>query len=97
MDFYFSLPVKVKGSPAPTLQWYHNGVELQQKPRYRITVDTDNGESTLEITSVTYEDTGAYQLVAENHSGRATTTCVINLSSEYLEVLQFKNKKFVLL
>lgn len=74
----------------PTLQWYHNGVELAPKPRYNITVDTEAGVSSVEITSITLEDAGAYQVIAENPSGRATSTCVINITSECQLSLQLQ-------
>lgn len=66
----------------PTIRWYHNGIELAPKPRYTITVNQETGDSNVEITQITQEDTGAYQVIAENPSGSATSTCIITLKGK---------------
>ncbi|NXK50903.1 CDON protein, partial [Chauna torquata] len=58
----------VHGSPAPTLTWLHNAAPLDLSPRHLLM-----GNS-LWIHSVTVEDSGLYQCVANNGIGFAQST-----------------------
>lgn len=68
----------------PGMQWFHNSVELAPKPRFKITTDQEKGESTLEISQITRQDAGAYQIVVENNVGSITAACIVTIKCNYL-------------
>ena len=67
--------------PNASLEWYHNGVILKPKPRYEIEVNSETGECSLQITQIKQQDTGTYELFAENEAGRISTSCYIYFKS----------------
>lgn len=67
----------------PQMQWFHNGIVLEPKPRFSITTNQQSGDSALMINQISAEDAGSYQVVVENDTGRTTSTCIITLKSEY--------------
>ncbi|XP_074018448.1 cell adhesion molecule-related/down-regulated by oncogenes [Numenius arquata] len=58
----------VRGSPAPTLSWFHNAAPLWLSPRH---LPTGNR---LRIRGVTPQDSGLYQCVANNGLGSVQST-----------------------
>lgn len=61
-----SFSVAVSGSPAPTLQWFKNGVSLAGAT-----------SSTLSLPSVTTLDAGTYTVVATNSAGSVTSSAAV--------------------
>ncbi|NXY77840.1 CDON protein, partial [Glareola pratincola] len=59
---------EVRGSPAPTLTWLHNAAPLRLSPRHLLMGNR------LRIRSVTQEDSGLYQCVANNGVGFVQST-----------------------
>ncbi|KAM9220764.1 cell adhesion molecule-related/down-regulated by oncogenes isoform 4-T4 [Dugong dugon] len=58
----------VHGNPAPNRTWFHNAQPIHPSPRY---LTTGNG---LKISSVTMEDSGLYQCLADNGIGFEQST-----------------------
>ena len=64
---------KVKASPMPQVQWYHNGKIVQDNPDFRMSYNRESGEIVLFIVEVFPQDTGVYECAANNKFGSATT------------------------
>ena len=60
--------VTASGSPAPTLQWYRNGIAL-----FNLGNVSGASSATLTVTSVSSADVGTYTAVATNSAGAATS------------------------
>ena len=84
LSIVYRIPCKVQGTPMPTVSWYRNGITLEPTPRYKVTTDQQAGESTIEITQIREDDTGTYQVVAENSTGRIMSTCIVTIKSKYM-------------
>ena len=64
-----TLTVAATGSPAPSYQWYRNGVALSGATG-----------STYAVASVTGADTGAYSVVVSNSVGSAVTSTTVSVA-----------------
>lgn len=62
----------VTGHPLPVVQWFRNGVCIDQVPDYTITYN--NGQATLRIEEVCAEDQTTFTCRAANPAGTAETT-----------------------
>ncbi|KAE8614083.1 hypothetical protein XENTR_v10007974 [Xenopus tropicalis] len=62
-----SLKCHAEGIPSPKITWLKNGIDVTPRLSKQLTV-LGNG-SELHITSVRYEDTGAYTCIAKNEVG----------------------------
>ncbi|VDN06754.1 unnamed protein product [Thelazia callipaeda] len=65
------------GDPHLRIEWYHNGVPLQNSNRYRH--DNDFGNVTLTIVYVLPEDSGLYTCKAINNRGEAATSATVRV------------------
>nr|XP_009680231.1 PREDICTED: cell adhesion molecule-related/down-regulated by oncogenes [Struthio camelus australis]XP_009680232.1 PREDICTED: cell adhesion molecule-related/down-regulated by oncogenes [Struthio camelus australis]XP_009680233.1 PREDICTED: cell adhesion molecule-related/down-regulated by oncogenes [Struthio camelus australis]XP_009680234.1 PREDICTED: cell adhesion molecule-related/down-regulated by oncogenes [Struthio camelus australis] len=63
----------VRGSPAPTLTWFHNAVSIPLSSRHLST------RNSLRISGVTEEDSGLYQCAANNGIGFVQSTGRLNV------------------
>ena len=66
-----SLDVVVQSSAECQLEWFKDGVDVQESDRHSF-VDNGDGQYSLVIQTVEEDDTGEYCCVAENPGGRAT-------------------------
>ncbi|NXG14384.1 FSTL4 protein, partial [Grallaria varia] len=62
-----SLRCHAEGIPGPRISWLKNGVELEPRPSKQLSLLANGSE--LYISSVRYEDTGAYTCIAKNEVG----------------------------
>ena len=69
---FINLLCKVDGEPMPAVKWYKNDLPLEHNDRTKITSKTD-GTCSLEIASPIIDDTGSYEVRAENAKGQAST------------------------
>jgi hypothetical protein len=63
----------VSGQPAPTLNWFKDGVALATDSRITFG-GCGNGACSLQIVQVQLSDSGMYTLCAENQGGRSKST-----------------------
>jgi hypothetical protein len=71
------------GSPKPMFEWYHDGHRIHPSMDFQITVEIEQGYSTMVIVEVFPEDSGEYTCRAVNPVGEAFTTCTLNVISKY--------------
>ncbi|XP_033628773.1 uncharacterized protein LOC117291257 isoform X2 [Asterias rubens] len=69
----------VRGSPKPRVSWFNHGTELKNEGRYRV-LESEDGNSVLEIREVESLDTGSYICTAGNIIGQIY--CTTELSVE---------------
>ncbi|XP_075457297.1 follistatin-related protein 4 [Ascaphus truei] len=62
-----SLKCHAEGIPNPTISWLKNGIDIIPKLSKQLTLLANGSE--LHISSVRYEDTGAYTCIAKNEVG----------------------------
>uniref|UniRef100_A0A182IQ33 Myosin light chain kinase n=1 Tax=Anopheles atroparvus TaxID=41427 RepID=A0A182IQ33_ANOAO len=62
----------IEGYPAPAMSWQRNGTPLA--PSRTISIQSKGSLCTMKIQNVTPKDSGQYQLVIENDSGRVERT-----------------------
>ena len=57
-----------KGHPTPTLMWYRDGIQIESGNQVSVTFSGNSSvnESSLKMTSLTFDDTGVYECVAVN-------------------------------
>lgn len=71
------MKVKVKGTPAPTLEWFKDGKELVTSERVTIKSNLSDGIYSLIIQDCDTKDAGRYSCSAENDAGE--TKCSARL------------------
>ena len=71
------LPVKVIGSPQPTLTWYHDNTPLESDYAHEIASD-----GSLTIITAEMRHTGVYRLVARNIEGSVEKRFSLNVLPE---------------
>lgn len=76
------LDVRVKGFPAPKLEWYQGTTKIVDEGRYQFDYNEDRGSHSLIITNVTMEDAGTYKCVALNRAGKATCRGELNVAQK---------------
>ncbi|KAM8971961.1 follistatin-related protein 4-like [Pelodytes ibericus] len=64
---FASLKCHAEGIPVPKITWLKNGMDIMQKLSKQLTLMANDSE--LHISSVRYEDTGAYTCIAKNEVG----------------------------
>ncbi|XP_023933258.1 titin isoform X1 [Lingula anatina] len=65
-----TLSVDIDGVPEPKITWLHDGKPVEKS--HRLTVQTRDGTSTLNLKGLTKEDGGKYSVVVENDVGKDT-------------------------
>lgn len=70
----------VRGTPAPIVSWFKDGVELFSSRSYRVV--TDEGTSTLVIHQAALADEGEIKCSATNRVGYAVTRCKLTLEGD---------------
>ena len=71
------------GRPAPSINWYRNGVRLESSEKTAIsTMTTDESRVTsgLEIRNVTLGDSGTYVCISSSPGGIATASFTLSVS-----------------
>ena len=71
------LPVKVIGSPQPTLTWYHDNTRLGNDYAHEISSD-----GSLTIITAEMRHSGTYQLVASNSEGTVEKQFLLKVITE---------------
>lgn len=61
----------VRSENPVNLTWHLNGQPLPQNDRFSISTDLQTKRSTLQISDVTYAESGNYECVASNSAGSA--------------------------
>ncbi|KAJ8016727.1 hypothetical protein DPEC_G00010360 [Dallia pectoralis] len=69
----------VCGDPTPEVTWGRTKGDMSNTERFLNKYDRATGEHTLEITSVSEEDTGTYKCYATNKYGRAVCNAALNV------------------
>lgn len=72
------LRVKVKAGPDVKVIWFHNGKEMVQSPRVK--VSKVNDVHTLMLVQVTQKMTGSYSVVASNRHGKVEHVAQITVT-----------------
>ncbi|EDW34895.1 GL18184 [Drosophila persimilis] len=74
---------RVNADPLPNITWFHNGAEVKESPRHKLTIDKDVHSyfATLEIQNVTVEDAGKYKVNAKNELGESNATISLNFDT----------------
>lgn len=70
----------ISGLPAPELNWYKNGILIENDTR--ISISSDN--QTLDIKYVTIEDDGEFKCVGENRLGSVEKFANLKITSKTL-------------
>ena len=78
-----SMEMAIKGSPQPTLKWYHNSKHL--KLGKNVTVKEMNGQYFLTIARAELKNDGDYTVRAENSAGTAQTSANLQVQGEVVE------------
>ena len=73
---------QASSEPAPTLQWFHNGVEVTPTKRVNVTLIPEKYTTALTIQNVQVEDTGEYVCKAINTLGESITKTFLKIKSE---------------
>lgn len=73
----FTFQCAVTGDPVPNVEWFKDGLSLQDNPDYRQTID--NGVCTLTIDDPFAEDSARFTCKASNSVGAADTTGVLSV------------------
>ncbi|OAD58515.1 Muscle M-line assembly protein unc-89 [Eufriesea mexicana] len=71
------LECEAKGSPMPTLTWYHDGRAIEETMNLKI--QTDAGRTSLIISEAFAKDAGCYTVAAKNDAGEATVSCNVSV------------------
>ena len=66
-----------RGTPTPEVRFYKNNRRIYNDGRFTISVGPQTGMAILKIILATKEDSGIYQIRAENSVGLAETSCSI--------------------
>ncbi|XP_062597248.1 muscle M-line assembly protein unc-89-like isoform X4 [Saccostrea cucullata] len=69
------LECDVIGSPTPTLTWYRDGTKLS--PNTRVKMLYDGRVALLKISQSATEDSGKYEVVAQNSCGKVSVDCLV--------------------
>ena len=80
------------------MTWCYNNKELKDAGRYRIRT-TKQGKIyvlVLDMSGVTNQDMGSYQLVAENEKGKASSTISVNFEGnlQFFSVILYLSSAF---
>lgn len=82
---------KVKGEPAPSVVWYHDGTPLKSDDIYQIVPGPD-GESALVLPEAYPEDAGTYSVMAKNDVGQVECQAVLTIIGKlHKDVIQTHN------
>lgn len=68
----------VGGSPSPEVDWYRDGLVIEDKGRFVIKEDVDHGKFSVTIEETILEDAGTYRCVAFNEAGEES--CKVSLA-----------------
>lgn len=75
------LTVHYRGTPAPMIAWYKDGLEIFSGRRHRIV--TENGASTLIIHQAALSDEGEIKCTATNRVGHAVTKATLQTEGKF--------------
>ena len=75
------MEVNISGSPAPKVEWYFNGEELNDGKKYK--TESDKNKHTLVISDVEQKDNGEYTVVAHNKIGRDSSKATLLIAGKY--------------
>lgn len=73
----FTFQCSVTGNPEPTVEWFKDGLSIQNNPDYRQTFN--NGVCTLTIEDPFAEDSARFMCKALNSVGAADTTSILSV------------------
>ena len=68
----------VGGNPPPEVDWFRDGLAIEDKGRFVVKEDVDHGKFSLAIEEATVEDAGTYKCIAFNEVGEES--CKISLA-----------------
>lgn len=68
----------VGGSPPPEVDWFRDGLAIEDQRRFVIKEDVDHGKFSLTIKETIMEDAGTYRCVAFNEAGEES--CKVSLA-----------------
>eukprot|EP00057_Strongylocentrotus_purpuratus_P013444 XP_011667918.1 PREDICTED: myosin light chain kinase, smooth muscle isoform X2 [Strongylocentrotus purpuratus] len=78
-----SLPVRIKGSPAPDVQWFFNKEQIKEDNDFKFVVDGDR--LSLVIAEVYPDDAGIYTCKIFNSAGSAECACKVFVQASDIE------------
>ena len=61
------IEVNVAGQPRPAVSWFHNDRKVDESNR--VSTETADGWSSLQVKASTVDDAGTYKVTAENAAG----------------------------
>lgn len=67
------LVCRIEGIPKPTVHWFKNGIVLPASNRYTPHFDLKSGVASLKINEAQPNDSGSYEVIAENKVGQDRT------------------------
>lgn len=76
----FEFNCVVSGLPLPTVQWFKNGICVDNHPNYNITFN--NGSSSLSIQEVDMSDQGVFSVRATNQAGSVECSGILSVEGE---------------
>ena len=83
------LECEIGGSPTPTINWVKRGEDLVSSKEKGIEIYSDGNKYTLTIDSSKMNDSGVYNIDAQNRVGKVTT------KTELIVQRKFNNKEFL--
>jgi hypothetical protein len=69
----------VTGEPKPELIWVHKGQPITSGGRYTITEDVDQQTYVLQVTKVTPDDVGTFEVTASNPFGKVSCSAPLEV------------------
>lgn len=73
--------VKVIGRPYPAVQWFKDGIPIQESGKHKLLVNQEGIHSLL-ISMVDHIDTGMYTCIAYNPGGDVQCSARLNVHSK---------------
>ena len=75
------LKVKLKGSPTPSFNWYHNGEPVTDDNAHEL-----RGDGSLLLVSVEEKHKGTYRFVANNDAGTVSQQVVLTVAMKEVRI-----------
>ncbi|CAH1803280.1 unnamed protein product, partial [Owenia fusiformis] len=69
--------VNFVGKPSPEINWYYNRQKITTSSDFEVSIDVEQGSSSLVIIEVFPEDQGEYMCTASNKYGTTSTSCTL--------------------